>query len=238
MLLKRHQADGRLNWWTGYFKNTNSYGIEDDKGGHNWTTRVTWQPRHEDGGRRLTHIGLNYSIHHPEDSQMNIQAKSGSNLIPVLGETGVMAVDHANILGFEGVWQKGAWVFQTESARSLVNLANGQQAKFSGYYATVGWFITGEHTRFNWPNNSFSTVHPKKAFYYGRGGAWQLVLRYQRLDLNSESEGILGGDFLEWAFGVNYFLHKNARIMLNYLRPEVDDVGKGNVWQMRFQYDF
>ena len=238
MIINRRKPNGQLNWWTGYFKNTNSYGIEDDKGGQNWTTRVTWQPRHENGGRQLTHFGFNFSHHQPENSQLNIEAKSGSNLIPVLGETGVMAVEHANIVGFEGAWQKGAWTFITEGAQSLVSLENGQEAKFRGFYATVGWFITGEHTRFKWPISSFSTVRPKKEFYYGRGGAWQVVLRYQTLDLNSEGEGINGGEFDEWGLGVNYFLHKNARIMLNYLRPEVDDVGKGKVWQMRFQYDF
>ncbi len=238
MVINRRKPKGQLNWWTGYFKNTNSYGIEDDKGGQNWTTRVTWQPRHEKAGRKLTHLGFNFSRHHPDNAQMNIEAKSGSNLIPNLGETGVMAVEHANIIGFEGVWQNGPWTFQTEGAKSLVSLENGQNANFSGYYASVGWFITGEHTRFKWPISSFSTVSPKKRFKYGRGGAWQVVLRYQRLDLNSPGEGINGGDIRELGLGINYFLHKNSRIMLNYLKPEVDDLGKGSVWQMRFQYDF
>jgi phosphate-selective porin OprO/OprP len=126
----------------------------------------------------------------------------------------------------------GAWVQQDRgksftavglqsSARDLPRGSRGQLF-YQGGYAEVGYFLTGEsrgydrsfkcQTRQPCYENTF-IVDGEQGLLVGRG-AWQVLARYEYLDLDSEqvNGGILHGTTL----GVNWFLNPNAKIQFNY----------------------
>jgi len=107
---------------------------------------------------------------------------------------------------------------------------------FSGWYAQVGWFITGEARTYNRKYGSFGRIKPKHDY-----GAWEVAVRISDLDLNSND--VFGGTERNTALAVNWYATKSLRVSLNYVdasaRPDLigldDDV---RVVQARFQYIF
>lgn len=101
----------------------------------------------------------------------------------------------------------------------------------------ASWLLTGEDA-------SFKGVKPKRDFDLDAGGwgAWELVGRYSRIDLDEDTfknrlgqyagenrsganainsayaDGTLSAESAEtWTLGVNWYLNPNAKIQLNYL---------------------
>ncbi|MFO0879003.1 MAG: porin [Gemmataceae bacterium] len=93
---------------------------------------------------------------------------------------------------------------------------------YSGGYIEAGYFLTGESrtydrtlkvmTRQQLYENAF-LVDGEEGALFGRG-AWQILARYEFLDLNSE--GVNGGVLNGTTVGVNWFLNPNAKIQVNY----------------------
>jgi len=49
---------------------------------------------------------------------------------------------------------------------------------------------------------------------------------------------VTGGTLDDFTVGLNWHLNPNVRMMLNYVRANLDDVGDSNIFQSRFQIDF
>ena len=118
---------------------------------------------------------------------------------------------------------------------------------FSGFYGYFSYFLTGENRKYKKENGVFSRVKPNKNFHWGRGkgkGAIELAARYSELDLSDEE--IDGGRLQDLTLGVNWYLNPNTRVMLNYVRANVDrlvndirlDDDNADLLSMRFQVDF
>ena len=102
---------------------------------------------------------------------------------------------------------------------------------FSGWYIEGSWILTGE-TKVYSPsaiNNEvggFNAPIPSRPFSINGDswGAWELVARYSDTDLNwhdsqtattSQLAGILGGEERIVALGINWYLNRNIRLMLD-----------------------
>jgi phosphate-selective porin OprO/OprP len=59
---------------------------------------------------------------------------------------------------------------------------------------------------------------PKPRGIVGKGGygAWQIALRYDVLDLNDSSAGMIGGRETDLRVGVNWYVTNTMRFMLDY----------------------
>jgi phosphate-selective porin OprO/OprP len=103
--------------------------------------------------------------------------------------------------------------------------------KFSGYTVEASWIITGETKGYSASaiNNEvggFQGPVPSRPFSLAGGswGAWELVARYSGTDLNynrtqlqtaGQLPGIIGGDEQVLALGVNWYLNRNIRLMVD-----------------------
>jgi phosphate-selective porin OprO/OprP len=67
-------------------------------------------------------------------------------------------------------------------------------------------------------------------------GAWEVGVRYSQVDLNDSI--VSGGELDDITIGLNWHLNPNVRVMLNYVRADLDDVGDADIFQTRFQVDF
>ena len=82
------------------------------------------------------------------------------------------------------------------------------------------------------PHNNFNPTD-------GGWGAWELAVRYSQVDLNDE--GLEGGRLDDITVGVNWYVHPNAKIQLNYVYAMVDRDGfdgTAHIVQGRFALDF
>ncbi len=159
-------------------------------------------------------------------------------------DTGNIDADGASVYGVEfganwkSLYLQGEhfWYDVTRSAS-----ANLPDPNFTGYYIQGSWLLTGESRRYNATTGSFQNPRPMVPFSSQGGfGAWELGLRYSRMNLNFEEglEGtapapgsVRGGDQQVWTFGVNWFPNPNLKVMVNYLLIDVNRLnpaGPGN----------
>ncbi len=105
-------------------------------------------------------------------------------------------------------------------AEYMINKAFRENDKrdlsFSGFYAHLGVFLTGEIKPYSVMAGEFLPVIPKRDF-----GAIELALRISRLNLNDvggdpDQEKIEGGLATQYTVGLTWFFNTNFRIMFNY----------------------
>jgi phosphate-selective porin OprO/OprP len=122
---------------------------------------------------------------------------------------------------------------------------------FSGFSVEALYFLTpGDHRPLNRVTPGYARVQPVHAFHWKRDdcdpasrglGAWEVGIRYDHVDLNSE--GIQAGVLDSVTVGVNWFLNANTRITTNYVYTFRDtgnpaSSGSFDSLGLRFHFDF
>jgi phosphate-selective porin OprO/OprP len=101
------------------------------------------------------------------------------------------------------------------------------------------WILTGETRPYDVANGAFQAPRPFTPFSSAGGlGAWELALRFSRLDLDFHSgvpgtgasaDAARGGVQDIWSFGVNWYINANVKVMLNWLHVDVDRLNPAGV---------
>jgi phosphate-selective porin OprO/OprP len=106
----------------------------------------------------------------------------------------------------------------------------------------ASYFLTGESRTYKAASGTFQRVSPKEN-YDGRGGkgAVELVARFSVLDLSDSSVDM--GKNTAMTFGINWYLNKHSRVMVDAMRSEGTDTMGGidgvvNAIVTRFQLDY
>jgi phosphate-selective porin OprO/OprP len=257
---RRHAPvlDERMTWAVGAFLNTFSFdsiaeGFDkiSDANGYNLTGRITGIPWYEEEGRKLIHLGLSYSHgfrdESDQDSGVELATVPETNLKDdALVDTGKLRIDDLDELILEFALVYGPLSFQGEYFRMFADSTIEGDPDFSGYYAFVSYFLTGEHRIYGKRSGAFFRQIPRQDFSFGEGGwgALELALRYSYINLNDNR--VQGGKEQNLTLGLNWFLSRKVRFMFNYTRAEVKDRGKtpvvpegdADIFQMRFQFEF
>ncbi|MBL9092082.1 MAG: hypothetical protein JNL96_12725 [Planctomycetaceae bacterium] len=237
----------------------NSYNVfAYEAGGYDAAQRLTWTPVYdeESHGRYMVHVGCSVTERQCVDGQARIRARPSlrngiSQSWSSVADTTIFFSDQEYLVVPEIAVLAGPWQFQAEYFgqwnqnvhvnTSAVNLAQGPNlgtAYFQGYYAQVGYFLTGEHREYERKTASFGRVVPYENFHFiknGRGralltgGAWQLLYRYTLLDLNDPRlanvnsfsagavNGVGGGTVYDHTIGLNHFLNPNMKLQYNFV---------------------
>ncbi|MFQ5449503.1 MAG: OprO/OprP family phosphate-selective porin [Nitrospinaceae bacterium] len=234
---------GRASWAVGVFRPTGATPplLRSDDG-YSITFRVTAAPWLRDGGKQVVHVGFSYSYLTPSGSTFTFKERPESHLTAVkFVNTGAIAAKNASKFGWEGAAVYGALSAQGEFVLVHVNRINGgTDPNLKGGYVEVSYFLTGEHRKYH--KSVFGRVAPNQNFLEGNGlGAWQVALRYSRLDLNEP--GVNGGEEDNITVGLKWLLNPNTRILANYTHghlegPPGTSFGDLNIYQFRFQVDF
>ena len=248
----------RMTWALGAFLNTVSFdtigkGIDSlsEANGYNLTGRITGIPVYEDEGKKLLHLGLGYSHgfrdENDPDQRIEIATVPESNLKDdTLVDTGKLGVDNLNQLNLEFALVYGPLSFQGEYFHVFTDSETEGDPDFSGYYAFVSYFLTGENRIYGKRNAAFVRMVPRQDFGFGKDGwgAWELAMRYSSINLNDNR--IQGGKEQNHTLGLNWYLSRDLRFMFNYIRAEVKDRrttptvpdGDADIFQVRFQIEF
>ncbi len=233
----------RMSWAVGAFRAGTDDG-EISKGDGEWaqTARVTGLPYISEDGKSYLHLGLSATNRSLADDLANFAAKPENNIAPPYLEIVNLPVDGALIWRPEVAWTKGRIALQGEyTLAELEEVAGGSDEDFTGWYAQVSWFLTGEHRPYKKNNGSIGAVKPKRNAFAPEGGsgAWELAARYSQLDFSDVGSGELDDATL----GLNWYLNPNTRVMLNYIHAMLDPAagapdGDTDILAFRVQFAF
>lgn len=244
----------RLTYALGVFKTTDNWpsaNDSDEDQGYSFTGRVTGLPYYAEDGRQLVHVGAGYSHRNPDGAVLGWSARPENKLSPFryvnsegfnLYRLRDARADDVDLYNLELASVFGPLTFESEYTLADVDTTFDGNREFSGYYAQLGYFLTGEYRPYKNNQGVFDRVKPLKNFGFKADnglGAWELTARYSDVDLNDG--GVRGGEQNDITLGVNWFLNPNTRIMWNYIHGDVDhDLYDGDfdALQMRFQVDF
>jgi phosphate-selective porin OprO/OprP len=260
--------DQNATWAVGIFGNNDDnfgYSLGND---YALTGRATWLPYYDEpsDGRYLLHFGVAGSTRGADEGLVRLRVRGDIRsgppgvLNPIYADTGNIGATNQEIAGFEMAAVMGSFSVVGEYVGTWVDNATQPVGPvpapisrgtpfFQGGYIQFGYFLTGEHETYNRQRGTFDRVIPYENAFCTRScngeckgwGAWQLLARYNSLNLNDN--GINGGSLDSFTFGVNWFWSPNARMQVNYdftSRGPVKQVAAGdiNALGIRFGYDF
>lgn len=251
--------DEQMTWAIGVYKPTNNgFIFSTNTGDYATTGRLTFLPWYEDHGKELLHLGFSARQASTFNDSMRFRTRgpvrSGTSAVWALAaDTGNISGDNQQWLNTELVAVNGSWTFQAEYLTSWVQSASSPTgvpvgtAFFHGGYAQVFYYLTGEHDEYSRKSAVFERVVPKQNAQPGRGlwpmcgGAWQVGVRYNYLDLNDDA--IRGGVLHDMTAGLNWFLNPNMKLQWNYSATHRESgSGTGDGWihgfGMRLAHDF
>jgi phosphate-selective porin OprO/OprP len=122
----------------------------------------------------------------------------------------------------QGYWYAGPLGLMGEYVWSSQDVYNSTTFRADNlthraWHVTGGWFLTGEDA-------SFAAVEPRRPFALRSPGwgAWQIVGRYSRLDIDDDTfpsfsnPDFSATDATAWSVGLNWWLNRNLRVLASF----------------------
>jgi phosphate-selective porin OprO/OprP len=230
-----HGSSGdRFNWGVGAFYDADDFGESVNEDATNITGRIGFRPIVSDDGTRVLHLGVAAS-QQERDGTLRFRTRPEAHLSSRLVDTGSFEGDSSTLLGGEVAGVFGPFWFASEYIQADTDAPAVGDPTFDGAYAQAGWFLTGESRAFKASSGAFDRNKPKAN--YGAGpGAWEIAVRYSTIDLTDA--GVTGGEQSDITAALNWYLNPVTRLMLNFVRADVDDVGEADFFLVRWAIDF
>jgi phosphate-selective porin len=140
---------------------------------------------------------------------------------------------HRRRLGTEAVWMPGPFSVKSEYARAneqrkRQGLLDDDISDFvtSAWYLSGTWALTGERKD--------NGIEPRKPIFQGGFGAVELGARYERIGfgsalkqgtpfVNPRADPVLENAETLWTLGVNWYLNKWGKVVVNGIRESFED---------------
>jgi len=177
-----------------------------------WAGRATYAPIHTNSA--VIHLGLAGLYRDIGGNDYQIKKTAEVNQANKIVKSGLTVADNAALLALETAIGLGAFTFEAEYMKADVEAEQASDfgdAAYYGYYATIGYFLTGE--TFSYKKGLFG----KPKFRPGHS-AWQLVAKFSNLDANDNNQGV---EVENITLGVNYYPNSNLRLSANYIMTDV-----------------
>ena len=215
------EANRAYSWSIGKYKVEQNGKVKAD-GDRAYTARVTISPINRDTS--YIHFGLAYTNRDLQGAEYEIKTNGGV-------DTGFNFLDTRNIAtetivkkGAEAAWGRGPLSLQGEYQQLQIEALNtNQSATYQGYYTQLSYFLTNDHRPYK--KGRFSGVKPNS-----KQGAWELTLRktaLQSVEIGSANNND-AIDITTTVVGVNYYLNKKVKLMLNAIDTETNGISSYN----------
>lgn len=205
-----------------------------------FSARGTWDPIREPGN--LLHLGTSVSVRNFGGGPFQIKSRMGVHTIDDFfpAQSASFNADQGNYLGLEFARIIGPWTLSSELIHMQIDELNSPRTyDLTGYYLLAGLFL-GDHTeRYGRKKGRFKRFKPPAG-----ETAWQLIVRYDDLDLNDEGSGTKNKGI---TIGLTWYANRAVRVMSNYTWIDVSgddaevivgDHTTGDTASMRIQYFF
>lgn len=184
------------------------------------TLRLIYDPRHNKGD--VLHFGL--SLWQQTTGEGQSMEFSSIPEMPLhnstaLVDTGtISAVGNYQVDDLEWVWVRGSKALQAEYTQTWVHRLNTDPTlTFHAYYLLASYFLTGESLDYNYPGAYFTGITP---IQHKKWGAWQVLMQYSDLDLNSHQ--VYGGAEHNLTLGLNWYPNTIVQVMFNYIHGSIN----------------
>jgi phosphate-selective porin OprO/OprP len=179
--------------------------------------RLTLSPIHT--AKRALHAGLSANwldINNPSYAKLKArpEAKMGSQALVSTGQ--MLDTESMGRYGAELGFVEGPLWSQAEYMYTTVNRTNAQSLQFSGWYANLGYVLTGESRGYSFKDGTFSNPKVTQGFSEGGWGALEVASRLSSLDLTDGD--IEGGKETNFSAGINWFPNNNYKVMLTWTK--------------------
>ena len=176
---------------------------------------------------RVLHFGGSFSYRLGDHNRIllypEVREVQQSNRI----SSGSIEVDVAKILNLELIYIQQAFHLSAETYAARYeghdndnNGVKGKDVDAFGSYITAGYFLTGEVRPYNDLYGGFNIIVPKNPSL----GAWEVFARLSHIDLQDNGQGNEASLFTS---GVNWYISRFARVMLDYSYADYDQPPSG-----------
>lgn len=229
----------RLIWNLGYYLDSYNARQAFSTYDHQFVVRIAWLPLLSEPDRNLLHIGFNGRSGAVDENELQIRSRPEASPAPYFVDTGKFPATFTNMAGGEVYYRPGSWLFGTEYWFQDVNSPERGNPLFHGGDIFAAWLISGETRAYNMVGGYFKAVSPAKTVFNGGPGAWEAVLRFSYIDLDSGT--LRGGKFWRLTPMVNWHLSDHVRLELAYgygTLERFDRTGATQFFQSRIQMQF
>ena len=231
-----------LNWALGLFRDDGGgdSGFDTGDGENSVTGRIAGTLFNRNEGADVLHLGVSATVRQDQSGTVTFADRPEAHLLNKIPYA-TFASDGFNAENLEAAWVRGPLSLQGEYALTQADVAGAPDADFSGTYAQVSYFLTGEHRNYKAKGAKFDRVKPAENFDgHGFGGAWELAARFS---MNDFDDGPSTNQTTNYTAGVNWYLNPNTRVMLNYIHSNYEDDPanldeNGDFLTLRFQVDW
>ena len=188
--------------------------------------RITGAPVLSEDGSRVVHLGVStFRDHMAADVQtLKFSAAGETHVInEKLVSTGTIAnVETSNTVAGEAMVVYGPFTFMSEVTQTTVGRDSMPDLEFTGGYANVGYFLTGEHRPYKVSNGTYGRLKPNNPVSEGGKGAFEVAARYSAIDL-TDDHITAGGKLNSTTLAFNWYPEKNIRVMANHVLNETSE---------------
>jgi phosphate-selective porin OprO and OprP len=187
----------------------------------------------------VLHLGVNLRYGKPVDNQLRIRSRPEAFPAPYFVNTDSFPADSTFMAGYEAYYRKTRWLFGSEYWWVNVSSDPERDPVFHGGDVALTYLFNDATRVYNTVGGYFRAVSPKRSVFDGGPGAWELVLRYSRIDLDSGN--VTGGRFWRFTPMVNWHMSDNVRLEFAYGYGHLnrfDLQGNTQFFQSRVQLQF
>ena len=214
-------ANRAYSWSIGTYKVEQNGKVKAD-GDRAYTARATISPINRDTS--YIHFGLAYTNRDLQGAEYEIKTNGGVDSGFNFFDTRNIATETIVKKGAEAAWGRGPLSLQGEYQQLQIEALNtNQSATYQGYYTQLSYFLTNDHRPYK--KGRFSGVKPNS-----KQGAWELTLRktaLQSVEIGSANNND-AIDIATTVVGVNYYLNKKVKLMLNAIDTETNGISSYN----------
>ena len=216
--LDNTMAGQRMTWSFGVYNDWWTTDVDYDESGWQVDARLTGLAFTNQAGTRYLHLGTAWRYNGADQGTLRFRGKPESNVTSNYVDTGNMAGDHSNHVGFEALWNEGPFSITAEYIHAFVDAPQSGDPSFHGYYATASYVLTGEHRPYD-----RKVGYARRILPTGRWGAFEVIGRFGLVDLNDQR--MAGGLEQKTFAGLNWWANRRWRLSVGYGRARLDKLG-------------
>lgn len=207
-------SGGGDNWTAKFGVYRGSSGIDGEDKGTELAGRITYSPRvgevqtHFGGSFRSRTAGDQSNFRYRQRPHLHLSSEHFVDTGAIANKDFFYGIEAAAIAGPLWAAAEYGWL-KADTDNPLIG-----NPTFSGGYGEVGYFLTGESRGYKAGKGAWDRPKVNNPVFTGGIGAWAVVARFDSIDLGDT--GIQGGKQNSYILGVNWYLNRHTRMMVNY----------------------
>ncbi len=163
---------------------------------------------------KVLDLGVAFRYGVPENHTLRLKSRPEAFTAPYFLDTGSFSANSTWTLGYEAYYRADRWLFGSEYWWMHISSPSTNNPVVNGGDIVATYLFNDASRVYNTAGGFFRAVSPKRSVFQGGPGAWELVLRYSYINLDSQK--LTGGTFARITPMVNWHMSNNMRLEMAY----------------------